>query len=202
MSYPYLLEEKGEIYCVPETAQAGEIGLYRAEEFPRRWEKAATLVSNFAGRDNTIFRYGGRWWLLSAYADDYPWYGLFIWYARELRGPWIPHLANPVKLDAISSRPAGTPFRHAGNLYRPAQDCSRTYGGRIVLNRIMRLTPTEFEEQQASVIEPDLKGPYPDGLHTISAWGDMTLVDGKCFKFKTTSALRMALTRRMRETRT
>lgn len=34
MSYPYLLEWKGDVYCVPETHQAREISLYKATEFP------------------------------------------------------------------------------------------------------------------------------------------------------------------------
>ncbi len=37
-----------------------------------------------------------------------------------------------------------------GALYRPAQDCSVTYGGAVVINRIDRLTPEEFSEQPVS----------------------------------------------------
>ena len=40
-----------------------------------------------------------------------------------------------VKTDVRSARPAGTPFVYQGELYRPAQDCSRTYGGSIVIHR-------------------------------------------------------------------
>ena len=178
VSYPYLLQDNGQLYCVPETHQAEEIGLYKTVEFPHRWEKVETLVSNFAGRDSTLFRYKGRWWLTSADAD----YRLFIWYATDLFGPWVPHSSNPVKSGIESSRPAGTPFVHDGYLYRPAQDCSRTYGGRIVLNRVLRLTP-EFKEEAAAFIEPDPNGPYPEGLHTISAFGDVTFVDGKRMRF-------------------
>jgi hypothetical protein len=184
ISYPYLLEDKGEIYCVPETAQLNEISLYKAEEYPHKWKRASTLVSSFAGLDSTVFRYQGRWWLTSAEAaHDNRWYRLYIWYAKELLGPWTPHAANPVKQDIGSSRPAGTPFIHNGHLYRPAQDCSRTYGGRIVLNKILRLTPNEFEEEAAAFIEPGPNGPYPEGLHTLSASGDITLVDGKRVRF-------------------
>jgi hypothetical protein len=189
ISYPYLLQENGELYCVPETHQAGEIGLYRITEFPNVWKKVSILVSNFPGRDSTLFRHQGRWWLTSADAD----YRLFVWYATTVFGPWIPHSLNPVKSDVGSSRPAGTPFFHDHYLYRPAQDCSRTYGGRIVLNKILRLTPREFEEEAATFIEPDQNGPYPEGLHTISASGDITFLDGKRKRF-VKSAFKKALT--------
>jgi len=36
ISYPYLVEWKGETYCVPETSRAREVSLYRAQEFPCR----------------------------------------------------------------------------------------------------------------------------------------------------------------------
>ncbi len=65
-----------------------------------------------------------------------------------------------------------------GCLYRPSQDCSRSYGERITLNRVLKLTPEEFEEEQAGSVEPFEDGPYPDGIHTIAGVGEMTVVDG------------------------
>lgn len=60
-----------------------------------------------------------------------------------------------------------------------AQDCSRNYGGSIVINRGTRLTPPAFEEEVASHPRPDPAGRCPDGLHSLSAAGDLTLVDAK-----------------------
>jgi hypothetical protein len=180
-SYPYIFRHQGEIYCIPETAKAGEISLHKNETFPNVWKKVAVLIRlDFAGRDGTIFQHEGRWWLTFVGGDLSE--SLFVWYSSDIFGPWIPHAANPVKKDVSSSRPAGTPFVHKGHLYRPAQDCSKTYGGRILLNRIIRLTPTEFEEEIAAVIEPYSDGPYREGLHTVSAVIDapnITLIDGK-----------------------
>jgi hypothetical protein len=104
---------------------------------------------------------------------------LHLWYARNLLGPYQPHECNPVKTDVRSTRPAGTPFVHEGRLYRPAQDGSRTYGGAVALCRIDRLSPTEFEETVVRVVRPNREDGYPQGLHTVSACGDCTLIDGK-----------------------
>ena len=52
-----------------------------------------------------------------------------------------------------------------------------------MINRIRRLTPSEFEEEPVASVEPDKSGPYPEGLHTLSKVGDFTLVDGKRFAF-------------------
>jgi hypothetical protein len=64
-------------------------------------------------------------------------------------------------------------------LYRPAQDCSNTYGARVVLNRVLVLTPGAFCEEAAATVDPDPKGRYPGGLHTLSKLGNQTLIDGK-----------------------
>jgi hypothetical protein len=181
VSHPYLLEHSGRVYCVPETWQAKEIALYEAEELPHKWTKVASLIRNFPGVDATVFQYEGRWWL--ACTRYRAMNELVIWHAQDLLGPWKSHSRNPVKTDIRSSRPAGTPFTHGGHLYRPAQDCSKTYGGRIILNRVTKLTPTEFEEQSAAVIEPYADGPYPEGVHTVAAVGDVTILDGKRLRF-------------------
>ena len=179
MSYPYIVRDKNDIYCIPEASQAHEVALYRANSFPGGWVKIATLIKNFGGVDNTLFKYNGKWWLMTTDINDRPaFHRLMIWYADNLSGPWKAHYGNPVKTDVRSARSAGTPFFYNGNLYRPAQDCSGSYGGRIIINRIVKLTPTEFKEEEITAIEPDRNSPYPDGIHTISGVGNITIVDG------------------------
>lgn len=194
MSYPYLFEHNGEVYCIPETCQAREISLYKALEFPNKWTKIGVIIKDVAGVDPTIFQYEGIWWLM--YTDDEQGsaLNLFVWYTPDLSLPWKPHAINPVKTDIRSVRPAGTPFMCNGYLYRPAQDYSKTTGGRIVLNRVTRLTPTEFKEDQVGFVEPYINSPFSDGLHTISAVGNCTLIDSKRWIF-IPSAIKFILTK-------
>lgn len=194
MSHPYLLEHNGEIYCIPETSHDRKITLYKAQEFPNKWIKAATLINDIAGVDATVFQYDGRWWLTCTDVDMDECLNLLVYHAPYLTGPWIPHTANPVKTDIRSARPAGTPFMYNGHLYRPSQDCSKTYGGRIVLNRVIRLTPTEFKEEPEAFIEPFKESPFHAGVHTVSSAGNFTLLDGKRVAFFG-SAFRYALVR-------
>lgn len=179
-SYPFLLEHDSEIYCVPETADRRRVVLYRAVEPPGRWEPAATLLEGIAAVDPTLFRHEGRWWLLCTDADAGPRHVLMAWHAPEPAGPWSPHAANPVKVDIHAARPAGTPFRHRGELYRPAQDGAGSYGEAVVINRVVRLTPDEFAEEEVRRITLPPESDFPSGVHTLSALGpDMTLLDGK-----------------------
>jgi hypothetical protein len=180
LSYPYLIEVEGRLLCIPETHEAAEIAVYQIERFPECWVKDATLLEGTPIVDATLFRHEGTWWLAgSEPAAKGSTCELHMWHASAIAGPWHAHAANPVKIDIRSARPGGTPFYENGALYRPAQDCSRTYGGRIIINRVLTLTPTAFHETQAATVEPDPAGPYPDGLHTLSKVGDITLIDGK-----------------------
>jgi hypothetical protein len=177
-SYPFLLEHGGSIFMLPETAAAGELVLWQAEHFPSRWRRVATLLPGIPAVDASVVRYEGRWWMFATRSDQGDNHNLFVWHAPELLGPWTPHLANPVKTDIRSSRPGGTPFVVDGTLYRPAQDGSRLYGGRVVVNRVEVLTGRTFREQPVASQGPQPGSPYPDGLHTLSAAGHRTLVDG------------------------
>ncbi len=183
LSYPYVVRHAGRIFCIPESGTARAVHCYEATAFPYQWERRATLIEGFAALDATIFRHEGRWWLLCSEQDGTPGTTLHAWYAADLLGPWTPHAANPVKRDLGSSRPAGTPFVHEGDLYRPAQDSTRTYGGAVVINRILRLTPTTFAEEPVTTVAPYADSPYRYGLHTLSACGRFTVIDGKRHRF-------------------
>ncbi|MCA1321852.1 hypothetical protein LC085_18290 [Bacillus tianshenii] len=186
MSYPYLFTDNGEYYCVPETSEARKVTMYKLDLIEKKWKKIKDLLTDFPAVDSTIVKNEDHWWLfctkssesLQSHNNE-----LHIFYATDLFGEWKPHQLNPVKIDCRSSRPAGTPFRYMDQLYRPAQDCSRTYGGRIVLNRISILTPSSFKEETISNVEPRSDSLYPDGVHTISSVGDITILDGKRFDY-------------------
>ena len=177
-SYPFLVEYQGTVFMLPEVSAAGELVLYEAVEFPSRWRPVATLLPGVPAADATIVEFEGRWWMFATRADRGANQNLFLWHALTPMGPWEPHALNPVKTDARSARPAGTPFTAGGRLHRPSQDNSRIYGGRVVVNRVEILTPGDFVERRVGFVQPWPGSPYPDGLHTLSAVGGRTLIDG------------------------
>ena len=177
-SYPFVIEDEGRVFLLPETSAANRLVLYGATEFPVHWEPVATILDGVPAIDATVVRHDGRWWLFAGRLDAGPNHGLYIWHADDLLGPWVPHAGNPVKTDARGSRPAGTPFVREGALLRPSQDSSSIYGGRVVIQQVDELTPTSFAERPVATVEPPPGSPNPDGMHTIAAAGGRTLVDG------------------------
>jgi O-antigen/teichoic acid export membrane protein len=183
VSYPYLLEADGAVFMIPETADLAELQLYVATDFPRRWRLEATLLKGVRVSDPTVIFRDGRWWLFGTTRGRGVDHALRIWHAPALTGPWTIHQVDPVKVDARSARPGGTPFEVDGRLYRPSQDSSRRYGGRVVVNRIETLTVDTYLERPAAFVGPPPKSAYPDGLHTLSAAGGSTLIDGNAVHF-------------------
>jgi len=149
-----------------------------------KWRRVATFPLDRVIVDATLFQHDDHWWIagsepgIRGASSE-----LHLWYAPALEGPWRAHPGNPVKVDIRSARPAGTPFHHEGALYRPAQDCSESYGGRISLNRVRVLNPTVYREETIGTVEPESDGPYTRGIHTLSQVGDQTLIDGKRIVF-------------------
>jgi hypothetical protein len=196
LSYPYLLKTPDGLALIPESSSANRVDIYRTSSFPDGWRRAATLL-DLPASDSTILWFGDRWWLLATLSGPREDAELWIWHAPRLEGPWTPHVRNPVKVDVRSSRPGGTPFRLNGALYRPAQDSSCRYGGRLTINRVDVLTETDFRETPLAVIAPDASGPYPDGLHTVSIADGIVVVDGLRTTFSVAEFVR-AIARNLR----
>jgi hypothetical protein len=182
LSYPFVFEAEGAVYMAPEAHRSGACTLYRAVDFPRRWEPVLRLELDAAAIDPTLFRHGGLWWL--AYSptgpQSYKQGRLHLAFAERLAGPWRTHRGNPVREDRSSSRPGGAPFVHQGALTLPVQDCVATYGAAIRLLTIRELTPERFAAEASAPIGPPASAaPFCDGLHTFSPCGELTLVDVK-----------------------
>jgi hypothetical protein len=204
LSYPFIIEEGGETYMLPEAHKSGRLTLYRAEDFPTKWTPVGTIELDQVAIDATPVFHDGRWWLFytpaTTKAEKVS--ALHVAWADRITGPWTPHPGNPVRLDPSSSRPGGTPIVVDGKLVLPMQDCRRTYGGAIRALRITTLALDRFEAQADEPITPPPGfGRLTDGLHTLSAAGPVTLIDAKRFEVSPRSlalAVRREWTKRVR----
>ena len=176
LSYPFLLEWQGRHFMIPETAGNKTVEVYACESFPGDWKLETVLLEGVPGRDATLFEVDGLWWMFVAIADTDSSDELHLYYSSTPLGPWKPHKQNPVKSDVRNSRPAGRLFYWNGELCRPAQDSSQRYGYAMTINRIVRLTPDEFVEQEISKILPQWRRDLR-GTHTLNICADLTVID-------------------------
>jgi hypothetical protein len=179
LSYPFLIEDKGDLWMIPESSEHRDVALYKCIRFPDKWERHSTLLSGFELADATITRHNGMNYLFGAWRDGAGGYSdtLAIFYAKDLLGPWLPHASNPIIVDRTSARPAGNVVTIDGKLWRPVQDCTDGYGAALGLAEIVELTPTTFRQIIRHSIRP---GPLWPGrkLHTLNRCGRLEVIDG------------------------
>lgn len=184
-SFPLAVQLEGRWFGLAETAALRSCVLHEIDA-SGQWRPVATLLPGMAAADPAIFMWEGRYWLACTDVDQGAMDNLCLYHADRPEGPWLPHANNPVKVNVTSARMAGALFWHQGELYRPAQNCLGHYGSSVVLHRVLRCSPTEFEEEPVRLLSPDPSGPCPHGMHTVNAWGTRTLVDGKRHVFSPT----------------
>lgn len=181
LSYPSLIEDGGDIHMLPEASRSGKLSLYRAERFPDQWQPVADLL-DIPAIDASVIRHDDRWWMFYALPgeDNRAMRELHVAHAPDLKGPWTRHAGNPVRNGLDASRPGGTPFVHDGKIHLPVQNCVGGYGVGLNVLRIDDLTSDRFAAEVVSSLSPGHLLPgYGDGLHTLSACGDVTLIDVK-----------------------
>jgi hypothetical protein len=181
LSYPYVVEDQGRLLCAPEAHESMKLCLYELDKQGHMWKGVSTLL-DVPAVDPTIVLWQNHWWLFATIADPanvlVANQNLHLWYADNVSGPWHWHPANPISTDPATARSGGTPFEFDGALYRPAQDCSATYGGALNLMEITTLNETAFAERFVRRINP--VPPYDCGIHTLSIYDQKrTLIDGK-----------------------
>ncbi|SDC31770.1 hypothetical protein SAMN05444678_102287 [Sphingomonas sp. YR710] len=182
LSYPIIIEAEGETWMLPEAHRSNRSTLYRAVEFPHRWEAAHIVGLDHVPVDATPIFHDGLWWLFytSASREADKMSALHIAFAERLAGPWRPHPGNPVRVDRASSRPGGTAQIIDGRVMLPVQDCSATYGGAIRPLWFDELSTSRVHMREGTAITPPgALAPFVEGLHTLSAAGDVSLVDVK-----------------------
>lgn len=176
LSYPFVLAHGDHFYMLPEAGASGALQLYRAAQFPDTWVPDRVLLADTAVADATPVFHAGSWWMFATSLDDggSSWDQLALFQAPDLLGPWRPHRANPVLVDAGAARPAGAMWHENGVLMRVAQDCRAGYGRGLAICRVDRLDADGF----AQTVVARLGAPHGAfGVHTLSRAGALEAVD-------------------------
>lgn len=186
LSYPFLIEEDGRLFLVPEQSESGALAFYRLDG--DRVTGPVATIEGLDALDPSFVRYAGRWWLFCARACA-P-HTLHLFFAERLLGPYRPHPENPVVTDPARARPAGRLVALGPQLLRPGQDCRKDYGAAITLSEIDELSESRYRERPVQRLEPYLlQGGFARGLHTLDHTPRYVFVDSKRYVFHPLAAL-------------
>lgn len=153
-SYPFVFEDDGEVYMLPETGWQHNVRLYKAQNDDLTDFKLHKILlerekpdSNieFDWCDSCLYKKDSTYYLFTSIKTTVS-YHLQLYISDRLEGPYKEHPSSPVVSSNKTGRCAGSLLEHDGHLYRYAQDCSNTYGGQVNLLEIDELTPHTYRE--------------------------------------------------------
>jgi len=174
LSYPFLFEEDGELYMIPETGASNRIELYKCVTFPNKWELDQILFDNINTADNNIFIKDKRYWMFTTTQPNQK-HQLLILTSESLRGPWS-IIANQ---HIEHSRSAGKIFNYNNKLYRAVQNGTGGYGRGIYFKSIiLDVENSIYDENIEHSINPVW---HPDifGTHHFDFNEKYIVLDGK-----------------------
>lgn len=159
LSYPFVFEENGVFYMIPETSGNKDIQLYKAIDFPLKWELEKVLMKDVVAVDTTIRKENDIYWMftnIKKHSGESKHVELNLFYNDKLlSNNWTPHPLNPVVTDVKTSRPAGNLFISDNKLMRPSQNCSSHYGYSLNISEIVKLDTSNFKENVVLEIKPE-----------------------------------------------
>ena len=179
LSYPCVFKVENDWYMIPESSANKTVELWKCTDFPTQWEKHSNLLEGIEAVDTTPFYHDGMWYLFTSTRRNCKKFGdrLDLFFTEDILNPnWQEHPQNPVCKGQQQFRMAGKPFMYQNKWVRPSQDSLKRYGGNIELKEIIKLSPTEYQEQLLEVILPHWNS-QDDGCHTINNEDNFVVLD-------------------------
>lgn len=171
LSFPFVFRDGEDLFLLPEAHESKEIRLYKCIDFPRKWEVAATLMTDVAAVDSMIVFRGGLYWLFTnidtSSRNDFN-SELHLFSSTELQtANWNPHPDNPVVFDSLGGRNGGL-FEDNGHLYRVGQEQGFSIYGKVMSIRLVeQLSMDGYQEREVARVSPDFIE-NGQGTHTFS----------------------------------
>jgi len=181
LSFPFVFEEKGSIYMIPESVEAKEIRLYKCLDFPTKWALDKTLMKNISAADTMVIKQDNLWFMLtnicSAGIGDYQ-SELHIFFSNKIDSThWeLIESGNPVIFDSLTARNGGL-FYQYGDIYRVNQIQGKShYGKSFGINKVLRLSASEYHEERVRTINANYKEDLYS-THHFNANSEFAVVD-------------------------
>lgn len=154
LSFPFVFDDNGKVYMIPETSAAGEVRLYEASDDNLNnfvFKKKLLVDENIKGKkisysDSIVYIKDGTYFLWTSFCDNQGVNIEELYYSDSLFGSYKKHSKSPISVSKKYGRNAGSIIRYGGHTYRPAQDCVDRYGDNVHVLRIINLSRYEYSE--------------------------------------------------------
>ena len=146
LSYPFVFEDYGNVFMIPETYQKNNIQLYKANYDLTKWafEKEILHGENYV--DTSIFIHDNVYYLFTTVENNNV-YQLHLFFADKLLGEFKKHPQSPIAIGDFIGRCGGSVFKLEDKIYRPVQIRENHYGESLSIFQIKVLSPTDYQEE-------------------------------------------------------
>jgi hypothetical protein len=176
LSFPFVFEDSGEVYMIPESNEADAVCLYRANDNLTQFTFVRNLVEQprtkdicFNFCDSHILKKDGIYYLFTSVS--YRWkYSLELYYTDDLlNGKFQKHPQSPICQDNEYGRCGGSIIHLDDNYYRISQDCHTRYGENVSVIKICDISEDNYHEElyRHNVFSTGGKL-YRDGVHQLN----------------------------------
>ena len=147
VSFPLVFRSEVGVHMLPETGSSNELAIYTFGDFPFQLRKQLILLK---GKyfDSTIYQKNGLWWLFVTSEK-----GLELYYSANLLANFKMHPVGVVSTNFSDCRSGGALIEWNGKLFRPAQNCAKSYGSNLGIMEIVNISENEYAE---ILVKPDI----------------------------------------------
>lgn len=154
LSFPYVFEDGGTVYMIPESQESDAIHLFRADNDElTSFYKVRTLLYqerkdgiHYNYNDSHIYKKDDVYYLFTSYQKNWMYYQELFVSDDLLQGEFIRHPKSPICISNEFGRNGGSLIQHDGRLLRVTQDCHTDYGDNVSLMEIDVLTSDDYRE--------------------------------------------------------
>ena len=154
LSFPFVFEDHGNVYMIPESQEDDSIRLYRANNDLSSFSYVRTLLKKKRGtdliysyNDSHIYCNDGNYYLFTSYQEDWMYYQE-LYVARDLlTDEFVKHPDSPICVSNEFGRNGGSLIKYNEKLLRVTQDCHEDYGDNVSLMEILKIDTEHYEEK-------------------------------------------------------
>ena len=154
LSFPFVFEDNGTVYMIPESQESDSIRLYKANDDLTKFSFVRILLQqerkngiHFNFDDSHIYYKDHKYYLFTSYQKDWMYYQELYVTDDLLNGEFVKHPASPICISNEYGRNGGSLIQYDGRLLRVSQDCHENYGDNISLHEITQLDQEHYEER-------------------------------------------------------
>lgn len=153
LSFPFVFEDHGTIYMIPESQEDNSVRLYRANDDLSSFSYVRTLLKKkrnadivYSYNDSHIYYNDGKYFLFTSYQEDWMYFQELYVAQDLLNDEFVKHPDSPICVSNEFGRNGGSLIVFNGKLLRVTQDCHEDYGDNVSLMEVLKIDAEHYDE--------------------------------------------------------